>query len=312
MEQTKRGKVVVTGSFITDIAVFTSRFPADGETVPGRSIQFGPGGKGSNQATAASRAGAEVIMITKIGTDFMGEIARTHYKNEIMTQKYVFTQEGGETGSAIIEINAETAENRIIVLKGANDALTKEEIDQAEAEFQECDVLLTQLEASQISVLESIRLARRYGKTVVLNPAPAGEIDEALFGEIDYFTPNETEAEFYTGIRVTDEQTAERAADRLLDKGVKNVIITLGKIGVYAKTKEFQGIVPAFRVKAVDTTGAGDAFNGGFCAALAEGKSVRDAVLFANALAALSVTRRGTSPAMPYRGEIEKMLKGEC
>ena len=188
MEQTKRGKVVVTGSFITDIAVFTSRFPADGETVPGRSIQFGPGGKGSNQATAASRAGAEVIMITKIGTDFMGEIARTHYKNEIMTQKYVYTQEGGETGSAIIEINAETAENRIIVLKGANDALTKEEIDQAEAEFQECDVLLTQLEASQISVLESIRLARRYGKTVVLNPAPAGEIDEALFGEIDYFT----------------------------------------------------------------------------------------------------------------------------
>ena len=136
MEQTKRGKVVVTGSFITDIAVFTSRFPADGETVPGRSIQFGPGGKGSNQATAASRAGAEVIMITKIGTDFMGEIARTHYKNENMTQKYVYTQEGGETGSAIIEINAETAENRIIVLKGANDALTKEEIDQAETDIE--------------------------------------------------------------------------------------------------------------------------------------------------------------------------------
>ena len=210
----------------------------------------------------------------------------------------------------LIEINSETAENRIIVLKGANDALTKEEIDLAEAEFQTCDVLLTQLEASEISVTESVRLARRYGKTVVLNPAPAGEIDEALFRDIDYFTPNETEAEFYTGIRVADEQTAEQAADRLLEKGVKNVVITLGKTGVYAKTEEFQGIVPSFRVNAVDTTGAGDAFNGGFCTALAEGKNVRDALLFANALAALSVTRRGTSPAMPYREEIEKLLKG--
>ena len=310
MEQTKRGKVVVTGSFITDIAVRTPRFPADGVTVAGASLQFGPGGKGSNQATAARRAGAEVIMITKIGTDFMSEIARTHYKNENMTQKYVYTQEGGETGTALIEINSETAENRIIVLKGANDALTKEEIDLAEAEFQTCDVLLTQLEASEISVTESVRLARRYGKTVVLNPAPAGEIDEALFRDIDYFTPNETEAEFYTGIRVADEQTAEQAADRLLEKGVKNVVITLGKTGVYAKTEEFQGIVPSFRVNAVDTTGAGDAFNGGFCTALAEGKNVRDALLFANALAALSVTRRGTSPAMPYREEIEKLLKG--
>lgn len=206
----------------------------------GASLQFGPGGKGSNQATAARRAGAEVIMITKIGTDFMSEIARTHYKNENMTQKYVYTQEGGETGTALIEINSETAENRIIVLKGANDALTKEEIDLAEAEFQTCDVLLTQLEASEISVTESVRLARRYGKTVVLNPAPAGEIDEALFRDIDYFTPNETEAEFYTGIRVADEQTAEQAADRLLEKGVKNVVITLEKQVFTQKRKNFR------------------------------------------------------------------------
>ncbi len=312
MEQNKKGKVVVTGSFIADIAVFTPRFPADGETVSGRNIKFGPGGKGSNQATAASRAGAEVIMITKLGTDFMEGIARAHYTNENMTQKYVYTQEGGETGSAIIEINTETAENRIIVLKAANDTITKEEIDRAEEEFKTCDVLLTQLESSKVSVTESFRLARKYGKIIVLNPAPAGTVDEAILKDVDYITPNETEAEFFTGIKVTDEKTAEQAADRLLAKGVKNVIITLGKAGVYAKTKEFKGTVPSFRVKAVDTTGAGDAFNGGFCAALAEGKSVRDAILFANALAAISVTRQGTSPAMPYRDEIEKMLKGEC
>ena len=312
MEQNKTGKVVVTGSFIVDIAVFTPRFPADGETVSGKNIKFGPGGKGSNQATAANRAGAEVIMITKVGTDFMSDIARTHYQNENMTQKYVYTQDNGETGSAIIEINMETAENRIIVLKGANAAITEEEINRAEEEFKTCDVMLTQLESSEASVVESIRLARSYGKIVVLNPAPASKINEAILKDVDYITPNETEAEFFTGIRVTDEKTAEQAANCLLAKGVKNVIITLGKAGVYAKTKEYQGIVPSFRVKAVDTTGAGDAFNGGFCAALAEGKNVKDAILFANALAAISVTRQGTSPAMPYREEIEKMLKGEC
>lgn len=160
-------------------------------------------------------------MITKLGTDFMEGIARAHYTNENMTQKYVYTQEGGETGSAIIEINTETAENRIIVLKAANDTITKEEIDRAEEEFKTCDVLLTQLESSKVSVTESFRLARKYGKIIVLNPAPAGTVDEAILKDVDYITPNETEAEFFTGIKVTDEKTAEQAADRLLAKGVK-------------------------------------------------------------------------------------------
>lgn len=311
METKKKGKVVVTGSFITDIAVFAPRFPTDGESLPGERIKFGPGGKGSNQATAAKRAGAEVVMITKLGTDFMSEIARAHYDAEGMSQEYIYTQEGGETGSSIIEINTATAENRIIVLKGANDTITKEEVDRAEEEFKTCDIALTQLESSADSIAESIRLARKYGKTVVMNPAPAGKIDKSLFKDIDYITPNETEAEYFTGIRVTDEKTAEQAADCLLAKGVHNVIITLGKAGVYAKTTEFKGIVPSFRVNAVDTTGAGDAFNGGFCVALAEGKSVKDAILFGSALAAVSVTRPGTSPAMPNREEIEKMLRGE-
>lgn len=311
MEKSKKGKVVVTGSFITDIAVFTPRFPADGETVPGKSIKIGPGGKGSNQATAASRAGAEVIMITKVGKDFMSNIAFDHYKNEGMTQKYVYSEDGLETGSAIIEINTTSAENRIIVLKGANDKITKQEVDNAEEEFKSCDVVLLQLESSEISLAESIQLARKYGKIIVFNPAPAGKIDETIFQNVDYITPNETEAEFFTGIKVTDEATAEQAADALLQKGAKNVIITLGKTGVYVKTKEFQGIIPSFKVKAVDTTGAGDAFNGGFCAAIAEGMGVKQAVTFANALAAISVTRQGTSPVMPYRDEIEKMLRGE-
>lgn len=311
MENNKKGKVVVTGSFITDIAVYTPRFPADGETVSGRQIKFGPGGKGSNQATAAKRAGAEVTMITKVGTDFMSEIAFSHYKKEGMTTKYVYQLQDGETGSAIIEINTKTAENRIIVLKNANETITKEEVDNAEEEFQTCDVVLMQLESSEISLTESIRLGKKYGKMIVLNPAPAGKIDESIFADLDYVTPNETEAECFTGVRVTDESSAERAADCFIRKGVKNVIITLGKAGVYAKTKDFKGIVPSFPVKAVDTTGAGDAFNGGFCAALAEGMPVEKAIKFANALAGISVTRQGTSPVMPYRDEIEKMLRGE-
>ncbi len=304
----KKGKIVVMGSFITDIAVMTPHFPADGETVLGNSIKFGPGGKGSNQATAAKRAGAEVIMITKLGEDFMSRIAVSHYEKEGMSQKYVYTQKNGQTGSAIIEINAETAENRIIVLTAANRSITREEVDRAEEEIKTCDVVLTQLETSDEPLEEAVLLAKKYGKINVLNPAPAGDVSETVLKNTDYIIPNETEAEYYTGVHITDESSAELAADKLLAMGVKNVIITLGKAGVYAKTADYRGMIPGFRVKAVDTTGAGDAFCGGFSAAIAEGKGTEEAARFACALAAISVTRHGTSPVMPYRNEIEELL----
>ncbi|MBQ8165335.1 MAG: ribokinase [Clostridia bacterium] len=302
------GKVVVVGSFITDIAVYTPRFPVDGESVIGERMKFGPGGKGSNQATAAHRAGAEVTMVTKLGGDFMAEIALNHYKNEKMDMKYVYRDNECETGSAVIEIHKETAENRIIVTTAANEKITREEVFAAEKEFAECDVVLLQHETSPESLAAAIDLGNKYNKKIILNTAPMREVDRSLFAKVDFVTPNETEAEYYSGVKVTDLESARKAAAVFKEMGAKNVLITLGKAGAYVKAGDIDEIVPPFTVKAVDTTGAGDAFNGGFAAALSEGKDIISAVKFASALAAVSVTRPGTSPAMPYREEIDAFL----
>lgn len=302
------GKIVVVGSYITDIAALTSRFPRDGETVIGEKVKIGPGGKGSNQATACRRLGADVVLITKTGNDSMRQVALNHYKNENMSDKYVLCDEQSQTGIAIIEIHNESAENRILVMPGANNQITEEDVKQAEEEFKTCDIVLLQLEASMESVLASIKLAKKYNKTVVLNPAPVKKLDDEIFKDIDYFTPNESEAEFYSGLKGNDPETVEQMADLFISKGVKNVIITLGKKGVFIKTKELTTTIPAFSVKAVDTTGAGDAFNGGFCVALSEGNSVMDAARFANAVAALSVTKLGASESMPRREEVDSYL----
>ena len=302
------GKVVVVGSFITDIAVYTPRFPVDGETVIGDRMKFGPGGKGSNQATAAHRAGAEVTMITKIGGDFMAEIARSHYEKEKMDMKYVYEDTSCETGSAVIEIHQESAENRIIVTTAANERITAEEVYAAEKEFAECDVVLIQHETSPESIFAAVEMGNKYNKPIILNTAPIRDIDCSIFSKVDFVTPNETEAEYYSGVKVTDLESARKAAEVFLSQGVKNVLITLGKAGAYVKAGDVDTIVPPFTVKAVDTTGAGDAFNGGFAAALSEGKDIISAVKFASALAAISVTRPGKSPAMPQREEIELFM----
>lgn len=304
-------KIVVVGSFITDVAVYTPRFPKEGESVMGSRMKFGPGGKGSNQATAAGRAGGDVIMVTKLGGDFMAEIALAHYKSEGMSLKYIYKDESCETGSAVIEINERTAENKIVVMTAANERLTGEEVRAAECEIEGCDAVLLQLEANPEAFFTAAELGRKHGKTVILNTAPVREIDESIFALTDYVTPNETEASYYSGIEVVDESSARKAAEALIGKGAKNVIITLGKMGAYIKADGVDTVVPSYNVKAVDTTGAGDAFNGGLAVALAEGKDVVSAVMFANALAALSVTKNGTSPAMPYRREIEALMEAQ-
>ncbi|MBQ3847238.1 MAG: ribokinase, partial [Clostridia bacterium] len=301
-------KIIVVGSFIIDLAISTPKYPRDGETVIGNSLKIGPGGKGSNQATAARKAGAEVVMVTKIGRDFLSGIARDHYSSLGMTQKYVYEDPEHSTGAASIEVHAGTGENRIIIMKGANDYITEEDVMKAEDEFKDCDAVLLQLETSFIATKTAVKLAKKYGKKVILNTAPLQPIDESIFADCDFITPNETEAEFFSGVTVTDIDSARKAADVLLKKGAKNVIITLGKKGVYVKTDELDMIVPPYKVKRVDTTGAGDAFNGGFTVGLAEGMDVLSAIKFANALASISVSRFGTSPAMPTREEIEDML----
>ena len=303
----KKSKVVVAGSFIVDVVGFAPRFPKDGETVIGSTVKFGPGGKGANQATAASRAGAEAIMITKIGVDVLSNIAIEHYNAEGMSQKYVYRTDKAPTGTAFIEVSETTGENRIIVVKGANELLSAVEVAAAEEEIATCDAVLAQLESSDEAIVELFRLAMRHGKRIILNPAPARQVPEGLFEVVDYLTPNETEAEYFSGVPVKNPEDAGLAAEKLLGLGVKNVIITLGKHGAFYSDGNNKLLVPTTDLKAVDTTGAGDAFCGALAVALSEGMDILRAIRFANCAASISVTRAGTSQAMPYRHEINEL-----
>ncbi len=247
-------------------------------------------------------------MVSKIGTDVLSDIARKTYSETGIDSTYVFTTDEAPTGSAVIEVSEESGENKIIVLPGANALLSAADVSSARDKVSECDVVLTQLETSHESVCEALRLAKEYGKISVLNPAPYSEIPESWFPLTDYFIPNETETEYFTGVTVSDEDSAKKAAEILLSKGVKNVIITMGKKGAFFCNGRDSFVVPSTSSKAVDTTGAGDCFCGAFCTALAEGKSVKDAILFANCAAGISVTRMGASSSMPTREETDSIF----
>lgn len=303
-----RSKIVVVGSFIADLTSFTPKFPRDGETVIGSMLKIGPGGKGSNAATAANRAGGEVVMITKVGRDTLSDICYNHYKKECMTDKYIYVSDVKETGSAIIEVNENTGENRIIVMIGANLDLSPDEVRAAETEFASCKTVLMQLETNLDAAKAAMVLAKKYNKTVVFNPAPAQIVPDGLFYGVDYFTPNETEAEFYSGISVKTPADAFAAGRKLLGLGVKNVIVTLGKSGAALINADTEVIIPTTDLKPVDTTGAGDAFNGGLTVALSEGMNVIAAIKFANCVASISVTRKGSSLAMPARDEADALF----
>lgn len=304
-------KIVVVGSFIADYTVFAPVFPRAGETVLGGKFRTGPGGKGSNQATAAHRAGGDVTMVTKIGCDNAAAVALEHYGREKMSTEFVFRTDAADTGVAVIEVCEEQGENRIIVIKGANGKLTRGEVRRAEGRIAEADVLLLQLEASLEAANEAMKLARKHGTRIVMNPAPAQKVPVGFFEGVDYFTPNETEAEFFSGMPTGTLEQAKAAAKKLMELGIGQVVMTLGESGALHVSESCAELVPTVNVTAVDTTGAGDAFNGGFCVALAEfGEArVREAIEFANCTAALSVTRPGSSPSMPFRSEIEALVK---
>ena len=302
------GKIVGVGSLIVDIAAFTDHFPVAGETTLGKTLKFGPGGKGNNQMTAAHRAGAEAVIIGRVGKDWLGELMRAHYRNEGMTDRYIKVSDHSETGSALIEVES-AGQNRIIIVKGACAEITAQDVREAESEFADCDLVITQLETSIESILECKNLAKKYGKPFLLNPAPFQEIPDDLFKETDWLTPNETEAELFTGIPVRDPASAAAAAAKLLDFGVKHAVITLGEKGVFYSDGTKQIHLPCVKVQTVDTTGAGDAFNGAFAVGIAEKMEIETALKFANCCAALSTTKHGTAPAMPTRSEILDMLK---
>ena len=303
-----RPKAAVVGSCNADLTVYTEKVPVNGETVSGTRLVIGPGGKGSNQATALSRAGAETAMICRMGCDSLASVLEAHYAAEGISTEAVIRDESSQTGSATIIVDELTGDNRIVVVPGANGKLCPEDVEHYTSLISSCDILLLQLESPVEASLYAAELARANGAKVILNPAPAKEIPEKLIALCNYIIPNETEAETLTGIAINSAEDAFRAGRALLALGAENAIITLGKAGCAAVTKDSEFTLPAFSVKAVDTTAAGDQFCGAFAAELAVGAELKDALRFATAASAISVTRAGASVSMATRAEIEEFL----
>lgn len=304
----RSGRVVVLGVFVADAAYRATRQPNMGETILGSSFALGPGGKGSNQAVAAARCRAEVSFITRLGQDAFGQMALDMFQKEGITS-HVEQIADSYTGSAYIFIDEKSGDNAIIVCPGAAMTITPAFIDTASSLIKSADVFVTQLEQPLKAAKHALAIAREAGVTTILNTAPAETVGDDVFQLCDYVTPNETEVEAYTGIKVVSIAEAKKAGDVLLDKGVGTALITLGEQGALLHSAEQSVHIPAVNAGPVlETTGAGDAFNGGFAAALAQKQTPLDAAHFACAVAGISVTRAGTAPSMPTRQEVESLL----
>jgi len=307
-----RGRVTVLGSFVVDLAFRTPHLPVAGETIKGSYFATGPGGKGSNQGVAAKRAGAEITMISRVGSDAFAQIAEASFANEGLDSTYLFKDEEHSTGAAAIVVDEKSGQNLIVVVLGASLYFSECELESAREVIESSDILLVQLEANVDAIENAIDMARSAGATIVLNPAPArDDLSDDLLAKIDVITPNETEAATLTGLDVDHVQTvdgAKQAARALLERGVGAAIVTLGDKGAVLVSKDVETVIDPVVVDAIDTTGAGDAFNGGLVTALAEGQELAEAAWFGNVVGALSVTKRGTAPAMPYRREIDAFI----
>lgn len=302
--------ITIMGSFVADLAFRTTHVPAWGETLMGSAFKLGPGGKGSNQAVAAARLGGRVTFLSKLAHDPFGQLARDTYQEEGIDTQFLFESREHPTGAATIIVDEKRGENAIIVVPGACFYITREEVDQAWSRIAESAVFLTQLETQVPTVEHGLKVAHSLGVITVLNPAPATQLPKSIYPACDYLTPNETEAATLTGMPVSNVLDAEMAAEMLLKRGARNVVITLGEKGALAKNSRISEMVPAFHAgPVVETTGAGDAFAGGFAVALAEGRDIVAATRFGCAVAGISVTRPGTAPSMPRREEVEALLK---
>ena len=301
------GNLVVLGSINADHILNLETFPTPGETVTGNQYQVAFGGKGANQAVAAGRSGANIAFIACTGDDDTGERVRKQLASDNIDIAPVSVVAGESTGVALIFVNAE-GENVIGIHAGANAALTTERVEAQRGIIAGAEALLMQLESPVESVLAAAKIAHENHTSVVLNPAPACVLSDELLALVDIITPNETEAETLTGIRVENDDDAARAALALHDKGIGTVIITLGSRGVWASVNGEGRRVPGFKVKAIDTIAAGDTFNGALVTALLEGKAMDDAIRFAHAAAAIAVTRKGAQPSVPWRKEIDEFL----
>ena len=301
-------KLCVLGSINVDHVIRVPYFPKAGETLTGYGYQIAYGGKGANQAVAAARVGANVSFIGAIGDDQIGQSMKQAFEQDGINTEAISMIENQSTGLAMIQV-ADSGENSIVIFAGANADLSESLVEQHKSHIEQADILLMQLESPLQAVTLATNFAKTAGVKVVLNPAPAQRLPESLLSQIDIITPNETEAEILTGIKVSDEQTATVAANHFHQLGIETVLITLGSKGVYYSEKGQGEIIPGFRVKAVDTTAAGDTFNGAFVTALLEGKSAKEAIRFAHAAAAISVTRMGAQMAIPRREDVDQFLQ---
>ena len=298
-------EITVLGIFVADISFSGPKIPSIGETILGKKYNVGPGGKGCNQAIAIARLGGNTNFISKIGKDAYGELAlKTLEKNKISTQNII--QDGNQqTGVAGILVDQNTGKNAINVIVGAPSSLRINEIEKQINLIKRSKIFLTQLEVPKDVTLHCLKTAKENGCITILNPAPASEISKEFYNNIDFFTPNETEAEFYTGIKITNDQEAKQAADKLINLGIKKVIITLGEKGLFYSDGKEETYLKASAVKAIDTTGAGDAFNGGLAFGLSKEKPIKECLELANKVAGISTTKLGAGDAMPFIQDIK-------
>ncbi|MDR1199362.1 MAG: ribokinase [Prevotellaceae bacterium] len=297
-------KILVVGSSNTDMVIKTKYLPRPGETVIGGTFFMNPGGKGANQAVTVARLGGQTAFICKTGSDVFGHQAHQLFEEEGIDTSYVLLDSKNPSGVALITVDA-NAENCIVVASGSNANLLREDVAKAKDAIDEADIILMQLEIPMETVEYVAKMANAKNKKVILNPAPAQALSVELISDLYIITPNETESEIISGIPITDDKSAFEAAKKIADMGVDNVIITMGDRGALVHNKTTSEIVDAYKVKAIDTTAAGDVFNGALAVALAENRSIIDAVRFACKTAAISVTREGAQSSVPYRNEVD-------
>lgn len=302
--QTK--KIIVVGSCNTDMVIKADRLPIPGETVLGGVFLMNPGGKGANQAVAASRLGGKVTLISKTGNDVFGRQSVSLYNAENINTDYIFSDSKNPSGVALITVDS-NGENCIVVASGANASLGRADIDKASAEIESGDLVLMQLEIPIDTVEYVAEIAHKKGIKVILNPAPARALSDTLLKNLYIIIPNKSEAEILSGIKVVDMESAKQAADIISDKGVDIVVITLGSNGALIKEHEQYQFVEAVKVEALDTTAAGDVFCGSVCVGLSEGKSILDSVKMAAKASAITVTRMGAQSSIPYRSELASL-----
>jgi ribokinase len=302
------GRILVMGSSNVDLILRVPRFPNSGETITGDNLVTAFGGKGANQAIAAKRLDGEVLFLTKLGKDSFGQSYRKYLIGNGLPPRFLLQDKKLPTGVAIIEL-VPRGENRIIVSPGANGSLSTRDLQKHPGVWQGIKVFVVQLETPLNTVTKGLVLATKNGSLTILNPAPAIPLPSKVLSLIDFLVPNEWEAQSLSGIKMKGKKDLPRIAQELLDRGVKNVVITLGAQGLYFKNRGKEIWMDAFRVKAVDTTAAGDAFMGALACGLAAGKAIREALKMANAAGALAATRLGAQPSLPNRRELDRFLE---